>query len=204
MAATLTCGDVDLRNNGTSLINVRRSKTGPDAEGVTLYIGPQAGGALRAIRPAAELLDRKTPVFGLSPRQIGRRVNAATIAAGLGDGLTGYSGGVGMAQDLAAAGVELPALMTAGRWKISKMPARYTEGRQRAGGRWPGITRAGGLDLRQKGRRSNTMFRLNCSYCRFSQGRMSTTPSSRSVLEFIRGISPLLALFQLLTCRTTW
>ena len=34
--------------------------------------------------------------------------------------------------DLAAAGVELPALMTAGRWKSSKMPAHYTE-RQVAG-----------------------------------------------------------------------
>ena len=32
-----------------------------------------------------------------------------------------------MAQDLAKTGAELPALMTAGRWKSSKMPARYTE-----------------------------------------------------------------------------
>ena len=31
-----------------------------------------------------------------------------------------------------ASGVELPALMTAGRWKSSRMPARYTE-RQAAG-----------------------------------------------------------------------
>ena len=51
---------------------------------------------------------------------------------GLGDGFTGHSGRVGMAQDLAATGVELPALMTAGRWKNSRMPARYTE-RQAAG-----------------------------------------------------------------------
>ena len=39
---------------------------------------------------------------------------------------------VGMAQDLAATGVELPALMQAGRWKSSRMPVRYTE-RQAAG-----------------------------------------------------------------------
>ena len=39
---------------------------------------------------------------------------------------------VGMAQDLAATGVELPELMTAGRWKTSRMPARYAE-RQTAG-----------------------------------------------------------------------
>ena len=48
------------------------------------------------------------PVFGISASQIGRRVNAA------------------------AAGAELPELMTAGWWKSSRMPARYTE-RQAAG-----------------------------------------------------------------------
>ena len=37
-----------------------------------------------------------------------------------------------MTQDLARSGVERPALMTAGRWKSSRMPAHYTE-RQAAG-----------------------------------------------------------------------
>ena len=73
------------------------------------------------------VVDPSTSVFGLSASQIGRRVNAAAKAAGLGEGYTGHSGRIGMAQDLAAAGVELPALMNAGRWKSSKMPARYTE-----------------------------------------------------------------------------
>ena len=36
-------------------------------------------------------------------------------------------GSATMAQDLVRSGVELPALMTAGRWKSSTMPARYTE-----------------------------------------------------------------------------
>ena len=94
---------------------------------MTLYIGKQAGEALRAIRPAEMLLDASKLVFGLSPRQIGRRVQVAARAAGLGEGFTGHSGRVGMAQDLARSGVELPALMTAGRWKSSRMPARYTE-----------------------------------------------------------------------------
>ena len=44
-----------------------------------------------------------------------------------GEGFTGHSGRVGMGQDMANTGVERPALMTAGRWKSSKMPARYTE-----------------------------------------------------------------------------
>ena len=60
-AAALTWGDVELRENGTALINVRRSKTDPEAEGVTLYIGKQAGEALRAIRPAELLLDASKP-----------------------------------------------------------------------------------------------------------------------------------------------
>ena len=81
---------------------------------------------------AGETPDPNTPVFGLSAKQIGRRIDAAAKAAGLGEGFTGHSGRVGMAQDLAATGVELPALMTAGRWKNSRMPARYTE-RQAAG-----------------------------------------------------------------------
>ena len=53
----------------------------------------------------------------------------AARAAGLGEGFPGHSGRVGMVQDLARTGVELPALMTAGtgRWKSSRMPARYTE-----------------------------------------------------------------------------
>ena len=71
-------------------------------------------------------------MFELSASQTGQRVDAAAKAAGLGEGFSGHSGRVGMAQDLAAAGVELPALMNAGRWKSSRMPAKYTE-RQAAG-----------------------------------------------------------------------
>ena len=114
---------MELRDNGSGLLEVRRSKTDPDGKGVVLYIGNEADEALRAIRPVEELLDLNAPIFGLSARQIGRRVKAV----GLGEGFTGHSGRVGMAQDLVKTGVELPALMTAGRWKSSKMPARYTE-----------------------------------------------------------------------------
>ena len=74
------------------------------------------------------VVDPSTPVFGLSARQIGRKVKASAEAAGRGDGFTGHSGRVSMAQDLADTGAELPAQMTADRWKNSRMPARYTEG----------------------------------------------------------------------------
>ena len=44
----------------------------------------------------AAVEDPAAPVFGLSTSQIGRRVNAAAKAAGLGEGFTGHSGRVGM------------------------------------------------------------------------------------------------------------
>ena len=53
-AAALTWDDVEKRENGSELINVRRTKTDPEAKGVTLYIGHHAGEALRVIQRADE------------------------------------------------------------------------------------------------------------------------------------------------------
>ena len=131
-AAEFRWGDVEFQEDGAALLQVRRSKTDPEGEGVVLYVGQEAAQALRALLPEGAAVDPESTVFGLSASQIGQRVKAAAEAAGLGDGFTGHSGRVGMAQDLAATGVDLPALMTAGRWKSSRMPTRYTE-RQAAG-----------------------------------------------------------------------
>ena len=122
-AAALTWGDVEFRDDGAALVTLRRSKTDQEAEGTVLYVGREAAQALQAIRPAPELLNQGASVFGMTTRHIGNRIRAAAKAAGLGEGYTGHSGRVGMAQDLVKSGVELPALMTAGRWKSSKMPA---------------------------------------------------------------------------------
>ena len=84
--------------------------------------------------PVEELLDRNTPVFGLSTRQIGDRVRATTQAAALSAGLTGHSDRVVMAQDLLKSGAELPTFMTASRWRSFTIPARYTERQAAAGG----------------------------------------------------------------------
>ena len=80
-----------------------------------------------ANRPAQEPPHPNTSLAALSFRQFDRCVQTAAKAAGLGEGFTAHSGRVGMAQDLVKSGVELPALMAAGQWKNSKMPARYTE-----------------------------------------------------------------------------
>ena len=111
-------------------MTVARSKTDQEGEGVVLFVSGAAIESLRAIRPLAA--DDGDSLFGLSAEQIGRRISGAAVAAGLGEGYTGYSARVGMAQDLARTGTELPALMTAGRWQSPTMPARYTRG-ERAG-----------------------------------------------------------------------
>lgn len=53
------------------------------------------------------------------------RIAAAARAAGLDGRFSGHSPRIGMAQDLAAGGAALPALMQAGRWSSSVMPASY-------------------------------------------------------------------------------
>ena len=124
-AAQLRWSDVEFRDNGAALLHIPQSKTDQEAEGTVLYIGRAAAETLRAITPEGKEQEPNTPVFGLSTKQIGRRVDAAAKAAGLGDGFTGHSGRVGMAQDLAATGVELLFLMTAVLRKSPWMPARY-------------------------------------------------------------------------------
>ena len=133
-AAALRWGDVELAGDGSGRIRIPEAKTDQEAEGVVLYLGPAAAEALLAIRPEEAVIDAVTPVFNLHPDTIRRRLQQAARAAGLPGwrDITGHSGRVGMAQDLSAAGFALPELMTAGRWKSPRMPARYTE-RQAAG-----------------------------------------------------------------------
>ena len=126
-AAALRLGDVEFHADGSGQLHVARYKTDQASEGQVLYLGPAAVEALLAIRPNEAIIDPATSVFGLSASQISRRIKAAAKMAGLGDGFTAHSRRVGMAQDLSAAGAELPELMAAGRWDSPTMPARYTE-----------------------------------------------------------------------------
>ena len=125
---SLTWGDLVKESDGTGRLTVARSKTDPEGEGAVLFVSGPTMEALRAIRQAEANVDES--LFGLSDEQIARRVTSAAAAAGLGEGFTGHSARVGMAQDLARAGTELPALMTAGRWQSPTMPARYTRAEQ--------------------------------------------------------------------------
>ena len=85
--------------------------------------------ALQDVRMGA---DGDMFILGMSSRTIARRIAAAARHAGREGRFTGHSPRVGMASDLAAMGISLVELQTAGRWKSSSMPAHYTRA-QRAG-----------------------------------------------------------------------
>ena len=122
-AAVLTWRDIVTEADGTGRLLIRRSKTDTEGEGAVAFLSAPTMAALRSICPARVATDS---VFGLRPNQISRRIKQAAQAAGLGEGFSGHSPRVGMARDLARAGIELPSLMNAGRWRTPAMPAHYT------------------------------------------------------------------------------
>ncbi len=121
--AALMWSDIETVPDGSGRLLIRRSKTDPDGEGAVVFVSAPTMAALASIRNGAPSGFR---VFELGPNQISLRIKKAAVAAGLGDGFSGHSPRVGMAQDLARIGVELPSLMTAGRWRSPAMPAHYT------------------------------------------------------------------------------
>ena len=88
------------------------------------YLPRAAMEALAAMRP--EGAGPGDPVFGLSGRQMARRVEAAAIAAGLGSGFSGHSGRVGLAAELSRAGASTHEIAAAGGWQSAGMVIRYT------------------------------------------------------------------------------
>ena len=124
-AAALTWADVEPSPaEGAGLVHVRRSKTDQEGAGAILPLCPETWAALQAMRPPEP--PPEALIFGIGERQIARRLRALGELAGLPRPFSGHSPRVGMAQDMAKEGEGLPAMMQAGRWKRSEMPARYT------------------------------------------------------------------------------
>ena len=130
-AAELVWSDIQQAPDGTGRLLIRRSKTDPEGRGAVAFLSATTMASLEPIRQ-----DRpdSASVFGLSPNQISRRIKQAAGTAGLGDGFSGHSPRVGMACDLVQAGIELPSLMTAGRWRTPAMPAHYARNETAAKG----------------------------------------------------------------------
>ncbi|SMH28458.1 Phage integrase family protein [Azospirillum lipoferum] len=134
---------------GEATIRIQRSKTDQEGHGAEAWLSAEAVGALTAWRAVAPQwpaepggqgpltregvclfchLSRSGAGERMSPaavrRVVARRTGEADPCA---VGFSGHSLRVGAAQDLLAAGVDLPGLMQAGRWSTPAMPARYTE-----------------------------------------------------------------------------
>ena len=123
-AAALTWGDLDPAPDGSGRLIVRNSKTGQSGGGSVLYLSPATMEVVAQIRP--EGAGPEKSLFGLSPRQINRRIAAAAKAAGVQGDFAGHSPRVGMAIDLAASGCELPAR----RGQILRPPGNRMRGRR--------------------------------------------------------------------------
>ena len=128
-AAALTWSDIERSGRGTGRLLIRRSKTDQLGSGSVQFLSMATMRSLNTIRPenasgtdyVFTLRGRRAP----HPSTLSTRIRDAALRAGLGDGFSGHSPRVGMARDLAASGVELPALMVAGRWQSPGMPALY-------------------------------------------------------------------------------
>ncbi len=134
----LTVEDLKGVERGAGVALIRKSKTDREGEGASLYVSAQAMGAVRRWLKVAKIasgpLFRPIDRWGCIPdRALGAETIPAILRrllrrAGLeSHGVSGHSLRVGMTQDLVAAGVDLAAVMQAGRWKTSAMPSRYAE-----------------------------------------------------------------------------
>ena len=137
---SLEVSDFLVEVDGTATLLVRSSKTDADGRGAMLYLardtvqlvkewleGSGVGGG-RLFRSV-----RKDGTVGkkLDPSQVPRIYKTMALCAGLPDDvvdtLAGHSTRIGAVQDMIACGIELPAILQAGRWKSTRMVQRYGE-----------------------------------------------------------------------------
>ena len=112
-------------DTSTGRLLIRRSKTDQTGKGSVHYVSEGVMEILKVIQITRGSTKSTDKIIGLSPGQICRRIQKACKQAGLKGHYSGHSPRIGMAIDLARAGVSLPALMEAGRWKSEGMPAHY-------------------------------------------------------------------------------
>ena len=126
--SALTWDDLEVQEDGSGRLRIDRSKVDPEGKGEKLYLSRRCIEALMAIRPEHPKLGES--MFGLSGSQISRRIRAAALHAGQGDGFSGGSPRVGMCMDLARAGFSVHVLMIEGRWRTPEMPMRFIQNMQ--------------------------------------------------------------------------
>ena len=138
--AALQVDDLLEEMKGAATLLVRRSKTDGEGQGEIVYLARDTVVLVRAWLSQAGISDGRLfrsvdkggrPGERLDPSQVPRIFKAMANRAGLPEtvvhGLSGHSARVGAAQDMIAAGIELPAILQAGRWKSTGMVNRYGE-----------------------------------------------------------------------------
>ena len=137
---SLQVEDVLKEMQGDATLLVRRSKTDGEGRGEVVYLprdtvalvhawlvrsGIADGRLFRSIGKGGRIGARLHP--GQVPRIFKGMAHAAGLPEAVVAGLSGHSARVGAAQDMIAAGIELPAILQAGRWKSTAMVNRYGE-----------------------------------------------------------------------------
>ena len=124
--------------DGGATLLVRRSKTDQEGEGEIVWIAPDSLALVYVWLERAGIADGSlfrsvgkggTAGGPLPPGQVPRifkaMARAADLPASAVGGLSGHSTRVGAAQDMIGAGIEMPAILHAGRWKSTAMVSRY-------------------------------------------------------------------------------
>jgi site-specific recombinase XerD len=137
---SLMATDIDRAEDGSGTILLRRSKTDQEGMGSVRYLAPSTIDAIDAWMDAARVeegtifrsIDRFGAVgSGLTGGSVSRIYKRMSREAGHEESAvrstSGHSTRVGMAQDMATAGVDLAGIMQAGNWKSPTMVARYIE-----------------------------------------------------------------------------
>jgi len=129
-------GHLARERDGSALLLLQRSKTDQEGQGAVLAIRAETMRWVDAHLAFALRRAPEGPWLFPSPHHDGRRAISTRQAANLileagrrigVQGLSGHSGRVGAAQDMANAGASLPLMQRQGRWKSAKQPARYAE-----------------------------------------------------------------------------
>lgn len=137
---SLLAEDIERAEDGSATVLLRRSKTDQEGVGSMRYLAPSTVEAIDRWLDAAGV--EIGPVFrsvtaagrvgeGLTGGSVARTFKRLSKAAGHDPatvaGTSGHSTRVGMAQDMATAGIDLAGIMQAGNWKSPTMVARYIE-----------------------------------------------------------------------------
>ena len=137
---SLQSSDLIEEVDGSATVLVRCSKTDKEGKGAMLFVARDSVGLVYEWMKRSGVKDgrlfrsvRKNGTVGqkLDPSQVPRIYKAMAIQAGLPPevvkGLAGHSTRVGAVQDMIASGIEMPAILQAGRWKNPTMANRYGE-----------------------------------------------------------------------------